>query len=180
MHMNTAPFGCRRGSTTLFVAVVLMGILVASAFLIDAGAAYATHARMQTFADAGADAGATRLADAVVERAIAREPNPSDGTDPRTVLTAEDRAAILADASVAAAARDYVERNRAAYAATLDTVDVTYPTRSVDCGDGTLRDAELRVTVRRNHPFVLGALLNGNTGTALVADALRSVRLCPP
>lgn len=178
MYMTTVSCRCRRGSTTLFVAVVLMGILVASAFLIDAGAAYATHARMQAFADAGADAGAATIADVIVEFAEQRETNPPEGTDPTTVLTEEDRTAILADARIVAAARDYVERNRIAYNATLDEVLPEYPYRPVDCS--SVRSAEIRMTVRRNHPFVLGTLLNGTIGTTLVADALRSVRLCPP
>lgn len=165
----------RRGSTTLFVAVLLMGILAASAFVIDAAAAYVTRARMLSIADAGADAGARRLVDAIVEYATARDPNPPDGTDPTTMLMEDDRAAILASARDAAL--DYTERNRAASGAVLDRQDAEYR-YVVDCS--SVRDAELLVTVRRNHPLLLGVLLNGRTRTGLTADALRIVRLCPP
>ncbi len=171
--------GFHRGSTTVFVAVVLSGILALSAFVIDAAGAYATSARLQNFVDAGVDAGAARLSDRMVELAMVREPNPPDGADPRDYLTEADRQTILADPSIAETVRDYVERNRSPYGITLDAVEVQYPVNQIICTDVAPQNAEVRATVRKNQTFILGTLLNGNEATGLNASSIRAVRLCP-
>ncbi len=171
--------GFHRGSTTVFVAVTLSGILALSAFVIDAAGAYATSARLQNFVDAGVDAGAARLSDRLVELAVAREPDPPEGADPRDYLTETDRQTILADPSIAETVRDYIERNRAPYGITLDAVEVDYPVNQVSCADVAPQNAEVRATIRKNQPFILGTLLNGNESTGLSASAIRVLRLCP-
>lgn len=171
--------GFHRGSTTVFVAVALAGILGITAFIIDAAGAYATSARLQNFVDAGVDAGAARLSDRIVELATAYEPNPPEGADPRDYLTEADRQAILTDPTVGETVRDYVERNRAPYGITLDAVEVQYPVNTVTCTDSVPENAEVRATVRKNQTFILGMLLNGQDATGLSASSIRTVRLCP-
>lgn len=178
-ELKPFPGGFHRGSTTVFVAVVLSGILALSAFVIDAAGAYATSARLQNFVDAGVDAGAVWLSDRMVELATSREPNPPEGADPRDYLTEADRQNILADPSIAEVVRDYIERNRAPYGITLDTVEVQYPANTVICTDVSPQSAEVRATVRKNQTFILGTLLNGQEATGLSASSIRTVRLCP-
>ena len=169
----------KRGSTLVLVAVVLAGFLALVAFVVDAAAAYVTRARLQSFADAGADAGATKLSDLVVQLASAREPNPPEGSDPRAYLTDADRQAILTNPSVVETVRDYVERNRAGYQLTLDGVEVVYPISAVQCSEASLRSVELRVTLKKNQPFLLGRILNGNESVFWEVNSLRSMLLCP-
>ena len=163
----------------VLVAVILAASLTVTAFLVDAAAAYVTQARLYNLADAGADAGSATLGDLIIEKALAREPNPPEGADPTSYLTEEDRQAILTDARVASAARNYVEQNRAPYQLVLNEVDVRYPVQPVVCGAGGQRLAEILVTVRRTQPFLLGRLLNGRESTGLAAEARQFISLCP-
>lgn len=171
--------GFHRGSTTVFIAVTLSGILGLSAFVIDAAGAYATAARLQNFVDAGVDAGATRLSDRMVELAMVREPNPPEGADPRDYLTEADRQTILVDPSIGETVRDYIERNRVPYEIILDAVEVSYPVNQTICTEAVPQNVEVRATVRKNQSFILGRILNGNEATGLTASSIRSVRLCP-
>lgn len=169
----------RRGSTMIFVAVILAAILTLTAFVIDAAAAYVTHARLYNLVDAGADAASATLSDIIVEKALANEPNPPDGADPRDYLTEEDRQSIITDPRVAQTARDYVEQNRALYQLSLAEINVDYPVNPVVCGEGGQGQAEIQVTVHHTQPFLLGRLLNGNEATSLEAKARQFISLCP-
>ena len=167
------------GSTTVLTAVSLSAFLVFTAFLVDAAAAYVTQGRLQNFADAGADAGGATISNLIIERAMAHQANPPEGADPLAVLTEEDRQSIISDPRVAASTRDLVERNRAPYGVTLDAVQVQYPVNPVVCAEASRHRVEVRVSVERTQPFLLGRLLNGKAATRLVADSARTLQLCP-
>ncbi|MDO8617301.1 MAG: hypothetical protein Q7N87_00170 [Candidatus Uhrbacteria bacterium] len=168
------------GSALLFVVVVLMAFLTMTAFLLDRASGLMIRNHLQAMADSGANAGMVALSDLMVEKAEAREPNAPDDTDPRSVLTDEDRQAMLVEGEprVKQAVTDYVEKNRVLYNITLDSVDIQYPMQQqIDCGSSDKQTANLRVTVKYTHPILFEKILDGKN-TLLTAASWQTMNLC--
>ena len=153
--------------------------LILVAFLLDVSGAFVQQARLQNMADSGADAAMTKLVDLMVEKAEAHEANPPPNTDPRQMLTDQDRQALLLDNRVSDQARAYVEKNRQAYQLSLTSVTLRYPVTAVDCSNSARQNAELRLTLSTSYTYLLGQLLNASSGKRVEATARQFIRLCP-
>ena len=165
----------------LFVALVVMAFLVITAFLLDIAGGLMLHHRLQSMADQGADAGMNELSDFIVEKAKAREPNAPDGTDPRTVLTDEDRQAILVEgrARIEPVVREYIGKNPLPDAVVLQSKDVQFPVKQqVDCAEPDQQQVELRVTLKATQPMLFEKIWN-RANTDLQASSWQTMKLCP-
>ncbi|GEM_PF-3023569 len=169
------------GSTVLFVAVVIMAFLVMVAFLLDIAGGLMLRNRLQTMADNGTDAGMNALSDLILAKALAHDPNPPDGTDPRSVLTDDDYRAILTDgrASIEPMVNDYIAKNPLPPAIIVKSTDIEYPNQQqINCAQPNQRQVELRVTIKATQPMLFEKIWNRSTND-LQASSWQTMNLCP-
>jgi hypothetical protein len=185
MHQRVAKKNHPRGATLVVVAVLMAAFLVFTAFVIDIAAAYVLRARLYNVADTAVDAGMATVSDLIIEFAEAREPNPEDGTDPLTVLTDEDRSAIISDTRVQTAVETYLESNLASYGqarTTLTSEEITFPANTLfnaDCSVQNEQFVDLEVVIEMQHTYLLSGILTEETNIDLSATSIKTIRICP-